>query len=386
MKPLSYSSMSTYETCPHRYKLIYIQKLPTAEKYYFSFGRSIHDALRYLYDVKVPPLPTLEELLAFYKEHWVHVGYESEEQEQRYFDFGIDMLSEYYKKHTPYLKLPLAVEREFTIQIDGVSVRGYMDRIDKLDDETIEVVDYKTSKALTLEDTRSSDQLKIYQLAAEKLFGLPVSKLTLYHMASQTPFSIGRHNEEALFQVKQKIEKTAGLIQAGEFQPRRSWECKYCEFQSYCPLFAFEYLKPEEKQSKLHPEVNIEKAADEYGKLSREKKALGAHAEELHDLIVDYLKEKGIRVVSGQEFQVEMRVNRRSVYDEEELRKLLEPLGLWERVRKETVDQARLKELLSNSSLDKSVREKISGIINVKESRILYSKSLAPETEDDELA
>jgi len=383
MKPLSYSSISTYETCPHRYKLIYVQGMPTAEKYYFSFGRSIHDALRYLYDVKVPPPPTLEELLAFYREHWVSVGYESEEQKQRYFDFGIDMLSEYYKKHLPYLKLPLAVECEFTIRINGVSVRGYMDRIDKLDDETIEVVDYKTSKALTLEDTRSSDQLKIYQFAAEELFGLPVSKLTLYHMVSQTPFSIGRHSEEALSGVKQKIEKTAGLIQAGDFQPRRSWECKYCEFQRYCPLFAFEYLKPEEKQSKLHPEVNIEKAADEYGKLSIEKKALGVRAEELQHLLVDYLKEKGLSVVSGQEFQVEMRINHRSTYDEDELRKLLEPLGLWEGVRKETVDYGRLKELLSSSSLDKSVRQKVSGIVQVKESRVLYSKSLAPDTEDD---
>jgi len=202
-------------------------------------------------------------------------------------------------------------------------------------------------------------------------------------MVSQTPFSIGRHSEEALSGVKQKIEKTAGFIQAGDFQPRRSWECKYCEFQRYCPLFAFEYLKPEEKQSKLHPEVNIEKAADEYGKLSIEKKALGVRAEELQHLLVDYLKEKGLSVVSGQEFQVEMRINHRSTYDEDELRKLLEPLGLWEGVRKETVDYGRLKELLSSSSLDKSVRQKVSGIVQVKESRVLYSKSLAPDTEDD---
>jgi hypothetical protein len=91
-------------------------------------------------------------------------------------------------------------------------------------------------------------------------------------------------------------------------------------------------------------------------------------------------------VVSGREFQVEMRENRRSTYDEEKLRKLLEPLGLWERVRKEMVDQTRLKELLSDFSLDKSVREKINDIIEVKKSRILYSKSLAPESEDDEYA
>ena len=60
---LSYSSISTYETCPAKWRFQYEERLPTGPSPALSFGDSIHRALRRFHDRPVPVAPSLEELL-----------------------------------------------------------------------------------------------------------------------------------------------------------------------------------------------------------------------------------------------------------------------------------------------------------------------------------
>ncbi len=57
MPPLSFSKISTYQTCPLSYKFQYVDKLPAEEKWYFSFGSTLHLCAEYFFRVKVPPPP-----------------------------------------------------------------------------------------------------------------------------------------------------------------------------------------------------------------------------------------------------------------------------------------------------------------------------------------
>jgi hypothetical protein len=67
IKPLSFTQISSYQTCPLRYKLQYIDGLKPKDKWYFSFGSTMHLCAEFFFRVKVPPPPTLEELLQFYE-------------------------------------------------------------------------------------------------------------------------------------------------------------------------------------------------------------------------------------------------------------------------------------------------------------------------------
>ncbi|HOW89016.1 MAG TPA: PD-(D/E)XK nuclease family protein, partial [Elusimicrobiales bacterium] len=111
----SYSKMSLYEECPLKYKFKYIDKIKEEPKYYFTFGHSIHHALEFLYAVKAPPFPALNEVLEAYRKEWglksyLERGYRDPLRAEEDFRKGLEMLTGYYRHHEGRLKVPFAVE------------------------------------------------------------------------------------------------------------------------------------------------------------------------------------------------------------------------------------------------------------------------------------
>ena len=81
MRPLSYTQVNRYRTCPLWYKLQYIDKLRPKERFYLSFGDVIHQCAEFFYKIAAPPPPSLENLLQFYEKNWLSRGYQSPAQE-----------------------------------------------------------------------------------------------------------------------------------------------------------------------------------------------------------------------------------------------------------------------------------------------------------------
>ena len=72
MPTYSHSQLSTYEHCPHQYKLAYIDKIEVETEGVEAFmGSRVHDTLEKLYrDLKVTKLNPLEDLILFYNQVW----------------------------------------------------------------------------------------------------------------------------------------------------------------------------------------------------------------------------------------------------------------------------------------------------------------------------
>src|SRR4030067_3723028 len=148
MKPLSYSQINQYQQCPFSYKLQYIDGLKPKDKGYFSFGSTMHLCAEYFFRVKVPPPPSLDELLQFYEQNWLPAGYESVEEEVQYKAYGKEILAKFWEIHHSNFRMPVAVEQMFYVDIEGVKLRGLIDRVDKLDSGGVSIVDYKKNKNL----------------------------------------------------------------------------------------------------------------------------------------------------------------------------------------------------------------------------------------------
>ena len=146
MRPLSYTQITLYQSCPLCYKLQYIDGLKPKDKWYFSFGSTLHTCAEYFFKVKVPPPPSLEELVQFYEKSWLSEGYESAVEEARYKAYGKEVLTKFWEIHSADFRMPFAVERNFYIDIEGVKLMGYIDRVDKLDSGGISIIDYKTNQ------------------------------------------------------------------------------------------------------------------------------------------------------------------------------------------------------------------------------------------------
>ena len=379
MRPLSYSSISTYLECPLKFKLKYLDGLKEKPKPYFSFGSSLHDALRFLYSYRPPP-PNLEALLKYYEENWVSEGYVSKEEEEGYFSYGKKILTEFYNLHIREFKIPIAVEHQFNIEIDGIPVTGFIDRIDKIEDNKAEIIDYKSGKNIfDKSDVEESEQLMLYQLAVEESIGLEVGKLTLYHLPSQTPVSVGSRGTKKIEVLKAKILKVAELIEKEEFPAKEGRFCP-CDFPEHCPYYKHLYLKEEEEKVKEEKKkVDIQQTIEEYSSLKEKVKELGLKIQELAEQIHSYCEEKGLGRIFGKTHTITRTKTERKGFDEIKLRELLEPLGLWEKVL--DYDDSLTKQLLEDEDIENQLKDKIRKLEEVK--KTYYQLRIREQKEDE---
>jgi RecB family exonuclease len=261
MRPLSYSSISTYYECPLKFKLKYIDGLKEKPKPYFSFGSSLHNTLEFMYSYRPPP-PSLDEVLKHYEDKWISEGYSSEEEEEGYYLYGKKILTDFYNLHAQDLKPPIAVELKFDIEIDGVPVTGFIDRIDKIEGNSAEIIDYKSGKrAFDKSQVEDNEQLTFYQIAVEESIGIPVKKLTLYHLPSQTPVSVDKRSKDKIDALKNKILKVAELIEKENFPAKKGRFCP-CDFPEYCPYYKHQYVSDDSEKKK--ESKDIQNTIDKY--------------------------------------------------------------------------------------------------------------------------
>jgi len=365
MNPLSYTQISQYQSCPLCYKLQYIDGLKPKDKWYFSFGLTIHACAEYFFKVKVPPPPSLDELQEFYEANWLSEGYESAEEEAKYKAYGWEILSKFWEIHSADFKMSFAVEQVFHIDIEGVKLRGYIDRVDKLDSGGLSIVDYKTNQEpFTTEDLKKDLQLTLYQLAAEQTWQLPVEKLTLYHFRSNTPFSCGPRNEARLEEARHLVLKVADGIAGGIFPAIENQYCP-CDFAEHCPYYRQQYMvtKPELARQGVLPGLAVAEAVEGYVSLQAQIKELQSQLEEIRQMIIDFCQAEGLNRVYGTGHAVTYKMMEKTGFSEDEVRALLEPEGLWHRVL--GFDQSRLEQLVTDEEVAKNIRNKLEALRQV---------------------
>ena len=322
----------------------------------------MHLCAEHFFRVRVPPPPTLEELLRFYEENWLSGGYESAEEESNYKAYGKEILTTFWEIHNRDFQMPLAVEKLFYIDIGGVKLRGFIDRVDKLENGGLSIVDYKTSKELFTNDYLKKDlQLTLYQLAAEQLWQSPVEKLTLYHMRSNTPVSCPGRKPTQLNEAKQLVLDVAEKINQQIFPATENDYCP-CDFPEHCPYYRHLYRGEVAETAAEEPPSTIIGAEDieRYASLQAQIKELQKELDELRQGIISYCEAEGLKRVFGPESEITYQLVEMTGFKEEDIKSLLEPEGLWEKVI--GLDQSRLKQLLNDEAVAQELRDRIQSL------------------------
>lgn len=237
VRPLSYSQISAYQTCPLFYRFQYIDKLPTRPRSYFSFGHTLHRCAQYFFTRKGQGPPTLEEFLEFYDRAWSSAGYFSKKREATDKQTGREILKRFWELNSSDFRMPLATEKWFTVDVGGVPFRGYIDRVDISPTGGLNILDYKSGKRdITTSEVEESLQLSMYQLGAQGTWLLPVEKLSLYHLRSNTNVEVEARDESTLKEAEETVTSVSQAIENRAFDPRLNPSCP-CDFSEKCPLF-----------------------------------------------------------------------------------------------------------------------------------------------------
>lgn len=299
---LSHSSVNLYQTCPQKWKFRYIDKVPEKPKSFFSFGKSVHASLEFLFE-KDKSKPSLDDLLSHYKTNWLSQGYETPAQEKWFYQEGDRILRGFYAKHHADHERIFEIEFKFTIDVDGVPVTGFIDRIDKTPKGGLAILDYKTGKAFDKSRVRTDAQLTLYQMAVRQLLGKPVESVTLYHLNSLTPLTVPAHSQKMETDLMATIVSVGKAIQDEKFSPivNEKGHCQWCDYQQICPAFSGKKIG---KPVSILEEKALAQKVDRFAKLDDKIRELTLEKSQLGLELNKTMKESGKTELSGDFYAV----------------------------------------------------------------------------------
>jgi RecB family exonuclease len=339
---LSYSSINTYETCPAKFRFQYEDRIPQAPSPALSFGDSLHRALYLFHNRPVPVAPPVEELHEMLEASWVSEGFSGSSEEQTYRDHGRQVVTQYHRENAADYRIPVALEFRFQIQVEGVTLSGVIDRMDRIPGGGYEIIDYKTNRRLPPRSRIEQDlQLSIYHLAAREVWGIEPERLTLYYLLPGQRMSTTRSPAD-LDELRRRIGVVAERIAAGMFEPQQNPLCDWCDYRPLCPLFRHRY-----EREQGDPTPRMTGIVDEWIALKRQGRQGYRRLDELSPLINAFADEHGYRRLFGTDgAAIDRRPQHVTAPVDEKVREVLEPLGLWEQVL--SVDPAKLNALVDS--------------------------------------
>lgn len=267
---LSPSGAGTFEQCPRRWRLRYVERLPDPPGEAALAGSFAHRVLELLMQ-RDPHERTVEIAKAIARAEWPGV-----EADPDFRALGFDETGSKHFRWKAWqaieglwaLEDPKAVdvratEHDVEADLGGVPFRGIVDRLDEEGDGLV-VTDYKSGKAPSARFRRGRlDQVLLYAAAVEQATGeMPVHARLLY--LGQRPVGIKVTREE----IDSVVDKLAGTWAAintacdtDEFEPRTGPLCGWCPYVDRCPEGTKEVAK---RQAKKDAEVAAMRGGDEW--------------------------------------------------------------------------------------------------------------------------
>jgi RecB family exonuclease len=234
----SVSRVKHYEKCALSFKYCYIDKAPRGTSEPAEFGKLVHAALQKVFEWVVDEefkgkIPD-EVMLAKYQDAFQ----ESTLADNALYQEGVELLRTYFRLHpTADHREVLAIEREFTIMIDGkVKVLGYIDRIDRLNSDTIEIIDYKTNRMMFSREEMDADlQMSVYGLAAFALWPWVKNIRYRFDMVRHSmSLYTSRQGEDLDFAAAYMIALHRRLAEQTDYPAQINALCGWCDYRDGC--------------------------------------------------------------------------------------------------------------------------------------------------------
>ena len=406
----SYSAIDTYLQCPQKYKFQEIDRIRGPKSKEAIFGSLIHQTLKFMFEHN-PLYPTLDEVLAYFREHWPgrdvflaevkndpHKRAWTPEEEKIIFEDGVRMLRRFYEKNAPWNYTVADLESRFEVALTDEKtgethiLAGIIDRIDKLPDDKYEIIDYKTSKRMPSQDAVNRDrQLALYSLGLQKRWPHLAAediKLSLYFVKHGEKLSTHATREstaEAGTGLLKTINKIQERVRGNKpFEPMPSILCNWCEYRPMCPAWKHLYKNQESPagQAGIGNQAEAAGIIDEYLRLKKSKQKAEARLDELEAHIRDYMEKEGLTRVFGDEGYLSRKTRQNYGYDLEKVKALLSPLGKWEEIL--SVSAEKLKKILYEVPED--VRLAVEELRTVAKEYAVLTASLEPIKKPEDAA
>lgn len=328
---LSATRIETFLECKYKYYCSYIERLPKVPSPAFKLGTAVHEALEFAGNIWMEKgkfdKTDKRKILDVYTKAGIREGMGDMTifKEGRYlvenklsrFELGKSIIG-------LEIKFGFAGTEDVTTR-HGVPLMGAIDKVVEFDEETLIIIDYKTSKtAPTADQLKDHTQLSIYDLVASLKW--PQYKrviLGLDLLKHDIAYSYRTVDERALFEEYLKevydqmiaFEKKNAKAQLNIF-------CPWCDYKEYCSEYKRACKKSDQKflAATSLPDEDIFK---EWSEVRNTKKILEERERELGMIIVEKIKRFDTNL-RCEDKEVYIRQNSRTTYDKNKIAKLLD--------------------------------------------------------------
>jgi putative RecB family exonuclease len=244
---LSPSRVEAFTSCPMLFRFVSIEKIDDPPSIHATRGSLVHRALELAFSHpaghRTPELfaSSVEQAVAEYRllPDFTRLGFDADEAEQLFSECR-QLVDNYLHMENPQVVQAIGLELSLGTQIDGLHLRGIIDRLELRDGELV-VTDYKTGRPPSANwELRSLSGVRFYALLCKEVFGrLPAAIRLLYlstgEIIEATPSEQATNFVAARTAAVWKAVERACVT--GDFKPRPTSLCELCAFRPWCPAF-----------------------------------------------------------------------------------------------------------------------------------------------------
>ncbi|MEV7423175.1 MULTISPECIES: RecB family exonuclease [unclassified Streptomyces] len=250
---LSPSRANDFMQCPLLYRFRVIDKLPEKPSEAATRGTLVHAVLERLFDApaaeRTAPrakalVPGQWDRLLKARPELSELFAQDEEGERlaRWLAEAEQLVERWFSLEDPTRLEPAERELFLETELDsGLRLRGVIDRVDVAPTGEVRIVDYKTGKAPRPEYAEGARfQMTFYALVVRRLKGVLPRRLQLVYLGSGEVVTYDPV-EADLDRVERKLlalwEAIERATATGDWQPRRTKLCGWCDHRAVCPEF-----------------------------------------------------------------------------------------------------------------------------------------------------
>jgi DNA helicase-2/ATP-dependent DNA helicase PcrA len=229
---LSYSAIAAYRDCPRQYWYRQEQRLPAVQSAEAVHGVIQHEVLRQAGEARKSGREvTASALKSIHEEVWRQSTFPDPRRTATFKRIGAAQL-EAYRGKGGFAASPEFLEQPFSAAVDGWTLRGVIDRIDRTESGW-RIVDYKSGRPLTR--SRRDLQVALYALGASGALHLDPMELEVVYLATGDSVKIEKVGDLVTDATSQAAEVAAG-VREGRFEARpERRRCRLCPYRLACP-------------------------------------------------------------------------------------------------------------------------------------------------------